>query len=100
MTQLCILQPIQDAISYTATPLIDSARYSSIVVSADHLAGAETVPIYVNVGGTLKPLIDDDGVAQTLTATVYMKRLLGGPTYVFGKDETVTATGIYLDFCA
>ena len=100
MAQLCIIQPTTAEVAYTDGPSVDSARYASIVVSADALGVAGSVDIYMVVGNQLKALIDDAGVAQTLTPTVYMRRLLGGPTYVFAKSATTGACGLYIDFCA
>lgn len=100
MAQLCIIQPTLAEVAYADGPKVDSARYASIVVSADALGVAGTVDIYMVVGNQLKPAIDDAGTAQSLTPTVYMKRLLGGPTYVFAKSETTAACGVHIDFCA
>lgn len=102
MAQLCVIQPTTDEIVYSdaGAPVIDSSRYSSIVVSAGGLGVGEFIYIHMVVGNELKALIDDSATVQRLSSTQYMKRLLGGPTYVFSKDLTGAAAGVYLDFCA
>jgi len=77
---------------FTAKP------YEFFVVSADHLAGGETVNIQIRVGTTLVQVLMPDMVTPaTLTATLLGLALLGGPTYVFSKSATASACGVYID---
>ena len=101
MAQITAIASNAAAVAYDAalsTP-IDSAGYSSIVVSADALAAAEEVDIYMQVGPVFLPVIDEAGVVQKLTYEIYMLRLIGGPTYRFGKAATAAACGVFVDLC-
>lgn len=83
-----------------ATPVLNQVRYrtdqfDSVTVSADNLAGAETVQLLVVAGLTPKQVTDIYGTAINLTATVSAVALEGGPDYVFIKSATAGACGIY-----
>jgi hypothetical protein len=77
---------------------IPTNMYDSCVVTADNLAGDETVNILVVAGTTLLQVLFPDGTDATLTATIQGCALTGGPTYVFDKSSTAGACGVYLDF--
>jgi hypothetical protein len=75
-----------------------SKPYEFFVVSADHLAGGETVNILMRAGTTLvQVLMPDMTTPATLTATLLGLALLGGPTYVFSKSITASACSVYVD---
>lgn len=70
----------------------------TIVVSADNLAGAETVNILMISGRTtLQVLMSDNITPATLTAVLQGLVLKGGPTYLFDKSATAGACGVYVD---
>lgn len=71
----------------TSNPF-DSSQYDSITVSADNLAGAETVTLQVLSGSNAKQITDIYGATINLTAMVSAVVLEGGPVYIFVKSVT------------
>jgi hypothetical protein len=75
----------------------DASQYDSITVSADNLAGGETVTLQVVAGATPKQITDIYGTVINLTATVSAVALEGGPFYQFVKSATASACAVYVD---
>lgn len=69
---------------------------STLLVTADLLAGAEEVDLFVESNGTWLTLVDSTGTAVKLTATMPMVVLEGGWRYAATKDTTVGACGVYV----
>ena len=72
-------------------------QYDSITVSADNLAGGETVTLQVMSGLVGKQVTDIYGTVINLTAAVSAVALEGGPDYIFIKSVTAGACGIYVN---
>ncbi len=68
----------------------------SVTVSANLLAGAEEVDLFMDSNGTWLVLADSEGTAIKLTATITMLVLEGGNRYAATKDATVGACGVYV----
>jgi hypothetical protein len=81
----------------TAKASVETGAYGTVTFSADNLAGAEEVDLFVNVGGTWKTLVDADGAAVTLTVNKTFATVEGGPTYAAVKDATAGACGVFVD---
>ena len=67
-------------------------QHSRVAISADLLAGAETVNIYVDG----KAVTDNAGTVQKLTATIPILSLQGGINYTVSKDATAGLCGVYM----
>lgn len=79
----------------------DTAAYPFVTLSADNLAGAETVTVYQAItppGGTTTytPAVNVSGAAAGLTATLPSCDLFGGLEYAYIKSATAGACGVYL----
>lgn len=71
-------------------------QYDSITVAADNLAGSETVQLRSYVNGQLKQVTDIYGTAINLSVSTPAVALEGGISYVFLKDITAGACGIFV----
>lgn len=71
----------------------DSASYEEVIVAAQGLAAAEECDLYISVNGAWVPYAEN-GAVVTLTATVPMRRLPGGPMYGVAKDATAGAAAV------
>ncbi len=71
---------------------INLTSYKEGVISADNLAGAEEVDLFIRG----KALTDKDGNVQKLTATIPALVLTGYRHYTFSKDATAGACAIHL----
>lgn len=90
----------QTGVLTTQTPF-DTAAYASVTLSADLLAGAETVTVYQAItppGGTTTytPAVNSNGAAAVLTASLSACNLPGGLEYAFVKSATAGSCGVYL----
>lgn len=74
----------------------DASNYDTIVVSADNLAGGETVTLQVIAGVTPVQVAQLDGTPVNLTATVPSVVLEGGTSYQFVKSATAGLCGVYV----
>jgi hypothetical protein len=84
----------------TSAPF-EATDAGSIIVSADALAGGETVELFVQVGNatvgyTNVVVAYIDGTPAVLTPTLPALCLEGGSNYVFVKSVTVGACGVYV----
>ncbi len=79
------------------TPPFFADQYDSITVSADALAGGETVQLQSLSGTTAKQVTDLSGTAINLTATLSAVALEGGPQYVFTKSVTAAPCAVYIN---
>ena len=68
----------------------------SIVVSADALAGGETVDLYAKAGDVNVVVATLDGTPVKLTATLPAVCLEGGIDQVFHKSVTASDCGVYV----
>lgn len=78
-----------------------AAAYPFVTVSADNLAGAETVTIYQEItppGGitTYTPAVNGNWGVAVLTAALPSCDLPGGLVYAFTKTATAGLCGVYL----
>jgi hypothetical protein len=78
------------------SPIYDAGDCDAIIVSADNLAGAETVTLKVMAGATAKQVSDIYGVAVNLTLSCPSVALEGGAQYQFVKSVTAGACGVYV----
>ncbi len=93
--QFTLIAPATGAV--TSKPYT-SKVYQVVTVSADALAGAETVNILAKVGSTLvQVLMPDLTTPARLNNLLTGLPLIGGPTYVFVKSSTASACGVYID---
>jgi hypothetical protein len=76
---------------------IPTNGYASCVLSADLLAGSETVGVFIMAGNTWLPVLNSSGAAVTLTTAVPVVELTAGPMYGVTKDATVGNCGVYAD---
>lgn len=76
---------------------VDTSTFTTVVVSAPLLAGAEEVDIYVK-GPDGYAIFGIVGTASKLTASVQAIELPAGPLYAFAKDATVASAGVYITY--
>ena len=76
-----------------ATAEANARGYTSIVLSADNLAGAEVVNIYIHGS---KAVTDSSGTVKTLTASIPAIELAGGVVYTVSKPVTAGACTIWM----
>ena len=79
----------------TSSPF-DATDSGSIVVSADTLAGGETVGLFVVAGATNVVVADLQGNPIILTPILPAVCLEGGASYVFVKSATAALCGVYV----
>ena len=89
------LQPQAAASTVAQQVRFSTNQYDSVTVSADNLAGAETVTLLVVAGLTARQVTDIYGTVINLTALVSAVALEGGPDYIFVKSATAGVCGIY-----
>jgi hypothetical protein len=77
------------------TAKLNTRKCDTAIVSADNLAGAETVTISQLVNGTAKAVLDAAGDAVVLTATLASVALEGGPMYSLVKSSTAGSCGLF-----
>lgn len=82
----------------TAKAPVDARAYSAVTLSADNLAGAEEVDIFIWVNGGWETYTASDGAAIKLTATIPLRRLDGGARYGVVKDTTAGACGVFAEY--
>jgi hypothetical protein len=95
MAQITVIAPTADAV--TAKQAFETNGYDRVFVSANLLAGAEEVDLFMDVGGTWVVVPDAamTGAAK-LTATITGLELAAGPRYAVVKDATAGACGVYV----
>jgi hypothetical protein len=95
MATITVISPVTDAVS--AKTAFETNGYERAFLSANLLAGAEEVDIFIDAGGTWVPLPDAamTGTAK-LTATITALELAAGPRYAVTKDATVGACGVFV----
>lgn len=83
----------------TAKTPFETQGYSTVIVSANLLAGAEEVDFFIDAGGTWVALPDAalTGTAK-LTATITAIELAAGPRYAVTKDATAGACGVFVTY--
>lgn len=81
----------------TAKAPFNTRGCTAVTVSADNLAGAEEVSIFIYTNGGWEVMTDTAGAAVKLTATVPLKVLEGGPRYGVTKTSTVGACGVFIE---
>jgi hypothetical protein len=80
----------------TAKQPVDASAYDAVILSANNLAGAETVSVFQNSGGTWIA-VTEGGSPVTLTASAPSVALEGGPLYAVTKSATVGSCGVFAD---
>ena len=85
LNQMAFLAPQTAA---ATSGIFDASDCDAIVVSADNLAGAETVGLRVMSGANAKQVTDIYAVAINLSATLPDVALEGGAQYQFVKSVT------------
>jgi hypothetical protein len=96
MTQLNVFPVIAPQTGAVVSQIWDATACDNITVSADFLAGGETVTLQVVAGDTFKQITDIYGTVVNLTATISSVALEGGARYVFTKSATASACGVYV----
>lgn len=74
---------------------INTNKFDTVMLFAVGLAGAETVTVYVNVGGAELAVYDAAGDAVVLTPTNPSVVLEGGPQYHVEKSSTVGQASVH-----
>ena len=93
LNQMAFLAPQTAA---ATSGVFDASDCDAIVVSADNLAGAETVGLRVMSGANAKQVTDIYAVAVNLTASLPAVALEGGAQYQFVKSVTAGLCGVYV----
>ena len=93
LNQMAFLAPQTAA---ATSGVFDASDCDAIVVSADNLAGAETVGLRVMSGANAKQVTDIYAVAINLSATLPAVALEGGAQYQFVKSVTAGLCGVYV----
>lgn len=93
LNQIAFIPPQTAAVT---SGVFDANDCDAIVVSADNLAGAETVTLKVICGANAKQVTDIYAVAINLTATLSAVALEGGAQYQFVKSVTAGLCGVYV----
>jgi hypothetical protein len=93
--QLTVIAP-QTAAVTTKAPF-ETNGYDRVFVSANLLAGAEEIDLFMDAGGTwvAVPDVAMTGTAK-LTATITGLELAAGPRYAAIKDATAGACGVFV----
>lgn len=99
--QTTVITPTASAVTEQRLSYKPAAKCDEVTFSADVLAGAETIQIYIKVGETLKAITAIDstgaGVVVTLNADLPSVTLPNGPNYYATKSATADACGLYCD---
>lgn len=82
-----------------ADAVLTTDNYTSVVLHAAGLAGAEEVDIEI-AGGATPVVYTVDGAAVKLTASQPNAELPPGPTYLISKDATVAAVAVLASVAA
>jgi hypothetical protein len=93
LNQMAFLAPQTAA---ATSGVFDASDCDAIIVSADNLAGAETVGLRVMAGANAKQVTDIYAVAVNLTASLPAVALEGGAQYQFVKSVTAGLCGVYV----
>lgn len=91
--QIQVIVPTTSAVTTNPFP---TDQYDTLVVSADALAGGETINIQALVGATTVQVLKLDGTNATLTASLLGLIIKGGLPLVFVKSSTASACGLYV----
>jgi len=99
--QLTVIDPTTEVVTAQILNYKGASSPARVTFSADNLADAETIQIYVKTGATMKPATiiaaDGTGVTVTLNAALPSIDLPFGPVYFATKSATTTACGLYAD---
>lgn len=90
---ITVIPATNDAV--TAFQPINAQKDDKLFISADLLAGAEEVDIFVKSGATYVIALDVSGNVAKLTATEPSAALPGGSQYAVKKDATAGSCGVY-----